>query len=1159
MNRRFFALLAALLPGLAGAQEEPALATAREFIGELSLVRYDLPRGRSDGFAPTRQLARRKGENDAIEWPEFTLNGRPIFRHGVEEKVPMRLRQGSSAKPLFQVPEDDVIQPGSHWLRPVQWVRDGKHLYTADRTARCGKSSSQARGRYELWLFPIIIKGEGGPVIKNVVLKAGGGVVFQKNGPWRSLTLLLPANERGKQYELTVDARPAVRFDAGLMPVKLGSPAEHVFPVNAAVPGEGPRITVMNLARPEEFPHPADWEADVAALLRPREDAGPPSVPPPSPAHARSPMLVYATALPHGMGGGFWTKGMNAELYAQELAAAGFEAVFEQVSSFAPPGNAESIETRAAAFARHGLWLGLQYDYNWTRPSFQHPNLAFFAHTLPEWHAPLYRSLQVTAQRLARLPNFLGINIGGDNAGYAPYWHWAPPNPDRPWGEALVEFAGATHPKVPRAPTLGPAAFAFEEPVRTQADFIKHVERYDTSFRQYGYFAEAVREIDPRLVFTTGSFGSSPGAAARGGWPSGSVPGRLMYEGLKIQQAYDSNRTHSSKPLHNVALIDRMRSYYPQNVTWALIDNYKLFFGREAMQRAYVLALTRGVQGVGTNFLASASGGNARPEVVATQRELHDWIHRYAGVYAITEPEATIGVFYSHLQAVQRRTDEREDAPTEALLRGSHEGKVTEALWLCHAAGWSARVITYQEVMRGPLPAAMKAILLVGLDQPDRSWLWAPGLDQPLKQFLERGGRILADDESVCPLAATSTGLRVAAYVTQSELDSTPRLLARNRENIERLRTAMAGVPAPIAASESPLLWAIPTRAGDTAYVTAVNWAFAEGEEAKEQVRPPDPRAAKPEVWKTRANASLYVKPQTGALRWQTDRPIYDVRLQRRLTPAEAAVCDLTKDGFRWYALPSAPVTEPEVAVGRGASGFHEATVTIKGGAMTGIPVAVTVTRENAATVHGVTGSAVRLPLEAVRGAGAFRVTATELLTGLSTEISYHPASGKPPAKRSRDEAALIAFKARRHVPLTIALTAAQEKDARLVEAARALAKFYGEQGRRVRVGKAAPGDVVESLQPWKTPHRYPQWKTINSDLVLFGLPSNNVLLLDQWRAELFSRELASGAGRGEIVYTRSPFVGEYDAVNVIGGDTAGLVSAATRLMQSAPAPTAAR
>ena len=51
-------------------------------------------------------------------------------------------------------------------------------------------------------------------------------------------------------------------------------------------------------------------------------------------------------------------------------------------------------------------------------------------------------------------------------------------------------------------------------------------------------------------------------------------------------------------------------------------------------------------------------------------------------------------------------------------------------------------MITYQELLRGPLPASMQAILLVGLDQPDETWHWGTNLAPILQKFLDRGGRI---------------------------------------------------------------------------------------------------------------------------------------------------------------------------------------------------------------------------------------------------------------------------------------------------------------------------------------------------------------------------------------------------------------------------------
>jgi hypothetical protein len=1142
----------------------PAEPTPPPFVGKLTLVRYDQPIAFSSGYAPTRQAAKARNGPDAVVWPDFTLNGRPIFRGGKnEEDAPFKLRTGSEATSPFQLPTDEVIQPGNHWLRAMDWRSGLRHLYTADATARTSNTASAMAGRYELWLFPVRLQGEGGPVVKNVEVKIGGRSIFKQPGPWRSLTLLLPQNEKNQPYVLSIDGRPPVTFSAGLQPVRLGNPHENMIPVNAMIRGDGPKISLRHLARSAEFSHAREWAADEAGLKNPL-----PAAPPLDRGHglarylgaevSASPLTLYAAALPLGMSGGFFKKGTDPEAYAKLLASMGFDTVFDPASALPAPGDAESFEKRAAALARHQVRLGLQYDQNWTRPSLQHPNVTFFAHTLSDWHAPLYRSLSLAAQRFARLPNFAGLSIGADNAGYASHWSWARPVPDRPWGPAMIAFMGTPQPRVPRAPSLGAPEFPFEQPVKTQAEFSRYVERYDLSFQQNSYFAEAVREVSPRLAFTTGTFGSAPGSGARGGWPWASIPGRVLAEGLPVQQAYDWNIRHSSKPLHCVALVDRLHSYFPKKTTWGLLDNHHFLYGREAWQRACALLLTRGVQGVGTNFLARPDGEVARPDVVAAQSEMNAWMRKYGGVYARTEPEATIGIFYGQLQATQRRVLTAENARSEDLLRGSHEGKVAEALFFCHAAGWPARVITYQELLRGPLPASMKAILLVGLDQPDDTWNWGKGLEPTLQKFLDRGGRILTDDESVCPVPSTKTGLKVAAYVTQSEVDPTPLLFARNAENITHLRTAMLGVAAPVAVSSGERIWAIPTNCADTQYVTVVNQAFAEGDEARERLLPADPKATTSEPWKFKRNASLYVKPQTGTLQWNTGRPIYDVRLGRKLTAEEAAQLDLTTDAFRWYALPPREIAAPLLAVEKGVSGFHEARVKISGGPrLGGVPVQLTVTGANdTATVYSTTEIPTRLPLRDSDD-GEFTVTATELLSGLTTSTKVSITADAHVRARVqvqvREPAALTKFAKRKKFPLTIALTPEQEKDALFRGHANALKAFYAKQGRAVAVGTVKPGGVVESLQPLKSPHRYPQWKTITSDLILFGTPANNVLLRDQARGEILPRDFVPPLeGEAALLYARSPFVGECDVLNIVARDLAGFTAAVARLTSPA-------
>ena len=1163
---RFLAGVCALVLALgisgACAEETPP------FTAQLLLVRYDLPRGGSDGFAPTRQLAQRVEGSNAVDWPVFTLNGKPVFQVRAEENVTLPLPAAADGKSWFQSDGDSVIQPGNHWFRAVQSLAGKRHIYTADETARGAAGSGEVSGRYEVWTFPIRIAGSGAPVVKNVVLKCGGAVVFDKPGPWRSLILLLPANEAGKPYELVIDGRDPVQFAVGLQPVKLGDPREITVPVQATLGPDGPRITVQNVTRPETFANQPEWDADLAALSEPvtapavaADDAKALSrylgieVP-------RSPLLIYGAALPRGMSGGFFKQGGrkfagSLDEYADYLARQGFDAVFEYAATLPAPNDAGSFEQRAAALARRGIAFGLDYDQNYTRPSLQNPNLGILAHALPEWHAPLYRSLQLAAQRFVQFSNFIGFQIGSGEAGCAPASPTGLPTPQQPWGEAMIEFEGTPQPGIPLTPGHGAREFLFEKPVKTNAEFEKFSQRYETSLRQYGYFAEAVRDVDARLIFTTGSFGSAPGNGGRGGWPWASLPGRSMFEGLNVQQAYDWNQSHAAKPLHAVALLDRLASYAPGKRTWALLDNYELLHSREAFQRACVLALTRGIQGIGTNFLPQIAGETAQPEVAAFEKEMALWMRKYGGVYAATTPSPTIGIFYSHQQALQRRVVTGPELKPDALYNGSHEGRVTEALFLCHAAGWPARVITYQEVARGPLPDSMKVILLVGLDQGDATWTWGPGLEPRLKEFLARGGRILTDADSFCAVPATKTDLKIAAYVAQSNLDPTPLLLARNAGNIGKLRAAMKDVPGPIVESENPRLWAIPTACGTTQYVTAVNQNFAEGREAREWLRPADPRATKPETWKTKGNASLFVKPQTGMVKWNTARPVYDVRLGRKLNEEEAAFVDLTEDAFRWYALPAAEVVAPDCTFAVGESGFWEAKPVMTNGVeLSGIPVEIAVGGEqDSATVFGATGQTVRLPINQFKDSGDFEITVTELLTGLKTTTEIHsdiptvkPAPPTAVTLRNRD--ALAQFAKRKHVTLTIALTPAQAQDKAVAAQAKALAAFYEKKGRRVTISAAGPDGIVESLQPLRSPNRYPRWKTIASDLILFGTPGNNVLLLDQARAQIFPRDAATpAAGRADLIYTRSPFVGEYDAVNVIASDTAGITAAVKALI----------
>ena len=201
-------------------------------------------------------------------------------------------------------------------------------------------------------------------------------------------------------------------------------------------------------------------------------------------------------------------------------------------------------------------------------------------------------------------------------------------------------------------------------------------------------------------------------------------------------------------------------------------------------------------------------------------------------------------------------------------------------------------------------------------------------------------------------------------------------------------------------------------------------------------------------------------------------------------------------------------------AIAKGGAGFFEASVTVASPApMVGIPIKIAVARgeKMTAEVFGATGFPIRLPLRE-------RDAAWTTLLGHRDRTPERAMQAERrrrlcPAKRrcgnwagsdAETPARPPKFAARKAVPLTIGLTPEQERDAEIAEPAHALLAFYKAHGRTATMGTVGPGGIVESLQPLKSPHGFPQWKTVASDLVLFGNPSTNVLLLDQLRAEIF-------------------------------------------------------
>ena len=71
----------------------------------------------------------------------------------------------------FSVPEDEVIQPGTHWFPATRIAsRTGGTSIRRIRTARCAETGAAMQGQSSFGPSDSD-QGEGGPVVKNVELK----------------------------------------------------------------------------------------------------------------------------------------------------------------------------------------------------------------------------------------------------------------------------------------------------------------------------------------------------------------------------------------------------------------------------------------------------------------------------------------------------------------------------------------------------------------------------------------------------------------------------------------------------------------------------------------------------------------------------------------------------------------------------------------------------------------------------------------------------------------------------------------------------------------------------------------------------------------------------------------------------------------------------
>ncbi len=1112
------------------------------FIGEFLLTRFDRPRGFAQREQISREQAYRKPGPDAVDWMPLTFNGKKYFEKDARAQISVKLRTPPDNRPLFRQEDDHAFEPADIWFRAVLWIWGRRYIYTIEPTTRSTDK------QMEIWTFPVKISSPSGAKIESVRVDVGGKTHYERKESLNSLTLLLPRSLEGKPYQLWVNDKGPFEFQAGLEPIEPGNPQEIQRQVSGVI--EGTDFQVGSLPHPEEMPNRQMWRQDLAAMAK--EGADQPTRFTPDIQNKgfarylgfevpRSPILIHNVHMTHGMSGGhFWGSaqgpdalhaantsfGVNGSMedYADHLQSVGIDRIIEVANDkvLADTSGDRSVERFFEELQKRGIRGGLNVA------ALSESSLPYYAWNLPDFWDSKLREMRLLTQRFSSFRSFTALTYIGDNAGYVPYWHWAPPIPNRPWAEATSIFFQPDPVEIPLGPGNKPDPI-FNEVAGTQLEFVDYIRNYDTTFTRAGEFGEAAREIRPDLETSTQAFGSSPGVGGEGGWPWSTQPGREIFENFTNLQSYDWDESYSSKPLHNVALLDRLRSYYPDKPAWALLDYFFLKFGPETLRRSYALALTRGVESVGVNWISLPKGQYARPQKVDQDRDANLWAKRMGGVYGGTEPEPTVGVLMVHEQAISRPIpSDRHNL--DQRKRGSHEGKTTEAMFLSHAAGYPAKIITPDELKRG-LPKSMKAIVLAGLNRFDDTWVWYDGLEPQLKAFTDGGGRIIADEESVAPGEYTKTDMMILAYIRQGEggtsrpsMDDTPRLIERNRENIAMLRTAMEGVEKPVAFSEDPTIWAIPHRTGTTQYVTVVN-----------QDSPKD------------QSATQVFAPKTANLTWNTDLPVYDVNTAKRVQAADLGKVDLNETAVRIYALPTAEPVTPTIKTSKGADGFYAALVEV-GPGISGTPLELELKGNGeAATLFGSTGTAIRLPVTG-NEPGSYELTVRDLLAGQTAKTTFDVADEPLTFTWEKDpiQARTATFLERKDTPVTIALTRSQKKDEAMMSGVIRLKALMESKGRTVTIRGLEPFEVVEHLQTYHGGQRFPQWSTIPEDLVLIGTPSDNALIFDQARGRLLPEPK-----NGTVAWVPSAFRNGYDALTLFATDADGLTSAINDVEQA--------
>jgi hypothetical protein len=383
-------------------------------------------------------------------------------------------------------------------------------------------------------------------------------------------------------------------------------------------------------------------------------------------------------------------------------------------------------------------------------------------------------------------------------------------------------------------------------------------------------------------------------------------------------------------------------------------------------------------------------------------------------------------------------------------------------------------------------------LLLLGLEAVDPGWHWYEAHLTALQEYVSAGGALVLDQVSVCPpgLRCVNSSIRAFTYVQQSEVDVLPMLLERQvmSNNTGLLQATMYSLnmqrSAPYLADNISDVWLVPHQTHDILYLTLSD----QSTRITSSVVLLPGHANKSSVYYNTLTGKIITLPST--ITFSDDQPRFLMLAQVPTT----------------INTPSVTFEVSNTTVPRAAN----CTVTVSVSGLIGLPVQLNVSLAGITRTFSFTsGIPHSLPLTRSNSTlRQFELIAMDSITGktsLSTAVNVEPMDlSEPSTCAVMFSEQVKAFLNRSSQPLTLALTEEQATNSSFQSLIASVLTMVNEHNRSCSLGLVAPVNstndgVVTMLQPLNdmAGHR-PQWRTVASDLILLGLPRNNVLMYDQ-------------------------------------------------------------